>query len=131
MPIEIAVDANILMSALLGGQAGEILFDQRFTFITSERIIWEVKRYLPRLVSLSGVKEEVILRALEMLPIRVVSDSDYEDAIPQARRLIEKRDPKDVDILALALKRKIPLWTQDKDFDDISEVEIIRTYQLL
>lgn len=43
MKILIAVDANILMSALLGGKPSVILFDPRFQFITTAFTIEEVK----------------------------------------------------------------------------------------
>ncbi|MBI2415949.1 MAG: hypothetical protein HYV33_04820 [Candidatus Kerfeldbacteria bacterium] len=43
----IAVDANILLSALLGGKPSIILFDTRFHFITTEFTIDEVEKYLP------------------------------------------------------------------------------------
>ncbi len=49
MRIAIVVDANIVMSALLGGKPSAILFDHRFQFVTTEFTIKEVEKYLPRL----------------------------------------------------------------------------------
>jgi len=43
--LEVIVDANPLVSALLGGRALSILLDF-FRFVTTERTTWEVKRYL-------------------------------------------------------------------------------------
>ena len=43
MKITIAVDAQPLFSALLGGVARRILFDPRFKFITTEFTLNEVK----------------------------------------------------------------------------------------
>ena len=45
--------------------------------------------------------------------------------------LIGKRDPKDVDILALALKFDAPVWSEDKDFSGIEEIELYRTSDML
>lgn len=39
MKIRIVVDTNIIISALLGGKARFILFDQRYAFIVSEFIV--------------------------------------------------------------------------------------------
>lgn len=35
----------------------------------------------------------------------------------KARRLIGKRDADDVEILALAMHSKVPLWSNDNDFE--------------
>jgi len=41
----------------------------------------------------------------------------YNSKLPEAHELIGKRDPGDVDLLALALKLNIPVWTNDKGFE--------------
>jgi hypothetical protein len=69
MIIIVVVDANILISALLGGKPHRILFDSRFQFITTERTTWEVKRYIPLLAKKLGLAELEILSAFESLPI--------------------------------------------------------------
>lgn len=47
MNIIVAVDANIILSALLGGKPSSILFDPRFRFVSTEFTIQEVEKYLP------------------------------------------------------------------------------------
>jgi len=37
--------------------------------------------------------------------------------LKEAERRIARRDPDDVDLLALALALRIPVWSNDKDFD--------------
>lgn len=49
MKIIVVADANIILSALLGGKPSGILFDPKFQFITTEFTLNEVKKYLPRL----------------------------------------------------------------------------------
>jgi len=44
--------------------------------------------------------------------------------------LIGERDPDDVDLLALALKLDIPIWTNDRDFEKTG-VATYTTAQLL
>ena len=41
-----------------------------------------------------------------------------------AKRRIGKRDPDDVDALALALTLKLPVWSNDNDFEE-SGVELV------
>ena len=43
---------------------------------------------------------------------------------------IAHRDPRDVDVLALALALERPLWTNDKDFDD-TMAQVLTTAELL
>ena len=69
MILTIVVDANILMSALLGGKPHRLLFDSRFHFITTERTTWEVKCYLPFLSKRLELAELELLAVLEDLPI--------------------------------------------------------------
>jgi predicted nucleic acid-binding protein len=48
----------------------------------------------------------------------------------EARRLIEWRDPDDVEILALTLQLKVPLWSNDNDFEGCG-IERLTTAELL
>jgi predicted nucleic acid-binding protein len=47
--MKLVVDANIFISALIGGKAAELLFNPDFDLLTTERTTWEVKKYLPQL----------------------------------------------------------------------------------
>jgi len=55
MKIIVVVDANIILSALLGGKPSDILFDSRFQFATTEFTLKEVKKYFPRLEKKLGI----------------------------------------------------------------------------
>jgi predicted nucleic acid-binding protein len=44
--MKLVVDANIFISALIGGKAAELLFNPNFDLFTTERTTWEVKKYL-------------------------------------------------------------------------------------
>jgi predicted nucleic acid-binding protein len=127
----IAVDANILMSALLGGRPHQLLFHPQFNFITTERTTWEVKRYIPSLAQKLELPELEVLLAFESLPITAYQERDYEAQLPRARDLIAARDPKDVDILALALATGVPLWSQDNDFENIDEIVWLTTEKMV
>jgi predicted nucleic acid-binding protein len=131
MEHRIVVDANILISALLGGKSGQIIFYPQFDFITTERTTWEVKRYIPRLAQKLRRSELELLETFEMLPITAYQERDYEDLLPKAHELIDARDPKDADILALALATGAPLWSEDRDFEDIAEITWLRTEEML
>jgi len=48
----------------------------------------------------------------------------------KARRQIEGRDPDDVEILALTLQLKLPLWSNDDDFENCG-IERFTTAEIL
>jgi predicted nucleic acid-binding protein len=77
MKIIVAVDANILLSALLGGKPSFILFDGKFQFVTTKFTLEEVKKYLPRLEKKIGVSKEELLSLLEDLPIKTYNRNFY------------------------------------------------------
>lgn len=56
--------------------------------------------------------------------------SSAQSHLEEAKSLLEKRDPKDVPLLALALKLQIPIWSNDRDFEDLP-IELYPTARLL
>lgn len=113
----IIVDANPLMAALLGGRAAQIFVQAEVDFVTTETTIWEVRRYLPQLALKMNCDEQDLLAALEGLPLRVIPSYRYRHALPTALTAIGQRDPKDAELLALALALRLPIWSNDRDFD--------------
>ena len=65
-----------------------------------------------------------------LLPLSAYPPQTYRQTISQARQLIQHRDPDDADVLALTLKLGIPLWTNDRDFEETG-VEQFTTAHLL
>jgi len=127
----IIVDADPLLSALLGGRARSILLSGKFKFITSEYTTWEEKKYIPKVSERTGVAEEELLFAFNNFPITAFQPKEYYDRREAAEMLISKRDPKDVDILALALKFIAPIWSDDRDFEGIEGLILFKTFDML
>ena len=127
----ITVDANPFAVGTSRGKARAVLFSGKFIFITAEYTIWEVKKYIPELSNQSGVPASDLLFTFDHFPILSVPSVVYDEKRQQAANLIAHRDPKDVDILALALKFNTPLWTNDRDFQTLSELKIFTTADIL
>ena len=127
----IAVDANPILSALLGGKSLEILYHERFRFITTERIMWEVKKYIPEMAKKLEVEDIKLYYALENLPILTLQPREYDKQREVAEMLIAPRDRKDVDLLALSLAIDAPIWTQDKDFEGIGQITLFKTSDMV
>ncbi|MFO7992296.1 MAG: PIN domain-containing protein [Thermoplasmata archaeon] len=127
MKIEIVVDANIIISALIGGSPREILFDHRFKFLTTEFTINEVKKYIPMISEKTNTDEEYILKTLDLIPLDIKEKDFYDESKEEAFDLIGEIDKKDVEILALALETDNYLWSEDKDFKEAGYKKLIKT----
>lgn len=128
-PAKLVVDANVILSAVVGGKAAELMWAVPSELVTAAHTLREVTRYLPTLAEKADVPLEVALGALRLLPITAVRRSFYGARMAQVRDLIGSRDPDDVDLLALALKLESPIWTNDCDFQGLGVV-IYTTAQL-
>lgn len=127
----IIVDANPMIAALLGGRSRRVFHSGFFNFITTERKIWEVKRYAPLIAVKSASAEIEIFEAIDLLPVAAYQDAFFEDHKARALELIGKRDPIDADLLALTLKLGYPLWSHDRDFDHIPDLVVVSTEDVL
>jgi len=131
MKIIVVVDANIILSALLGGKPSDILFNARFQFVTTEFTLKEVKKYFPRLEKKLGIPQRKLISLLEGLPLTVYAKDFYKDKLKEAKKIIAHIDKKDVEILALALKLDSFLWSQDKHFEKTKYSKLLKTYDFI
>lgn len=105
--MRLVADANVLFSALA-----------------------EVQECAAQLAIKKALSLDVVLMAVASLPVGVVEQRTHEKKIPEPRRRIGRRDPDDVEILALVLHTGFPLWSNDNDFEDAG-VEWFTTAELL
>jgi predicted nucleic acid-binding protein len=129
--VKLAADANVLLSSVLGGRARLVLDHPEIDeVLTTEATFAEVREYAQLLGRKKKIDPDTILLSVAALPVTILPREAYEGAIAEARRLIEARDPDDVEILALALHSKIPLWSNDNDFEGCG-IEWFTTAQIL
>ena len=129
--MRLVADANVLLAAVLGGKAKTILQHPDVEEIfTAEATLAEVQEYALSLAKKRGLSLDALLLAMATLPISVVERGVYASAFPRARKLIAQRDPDDVDILARAIHMKLPLWSNDNDFEE-ADIEWYTTAELL
>jgi len=114
----LVVDANPIISALLGGGALRVFWSPSLKkLVTTRFTINEVLPYLPRLAKKISVPEALLRLELELLPLTIYEKDSYQSQIAEAAKRIGDRDPKDVDVLALALTLGYPLWSNDHNFE--------------
>jgi predicted nucleic acid-binding protein len=129
--VRLAEDANVLLSAVLGGRAKVVLDHPKVEeIVTADATLAEVQEYAAQLASRKRLPLDLVLMAVATLPVKVVEPAVYKDSVAEARRRIGRRDPDDVDILALAIHFHIPVWSNDNDFTNVG-VEWYTTASLL
>ena len=129
--MRLVADANVLLSAVLGGRAGLVLKHKAVEeVLTTAFTMGEVQEYATELARTKGLSIDVVLLATATLPVTVVERNVYADLLPEAERWIGHRDPDDAEVLALSLHLELPLWSNDRDFEGTG-VERCTTAQLL
>ena len=125
----LAVDANILISLLLGRKLKQLVVDNLENLKSIEiyvpgSVFSEVKNFMSRYIkNLSGFSQFLNTMtswgdAFSYLEssTTIIDNADLELMKEEALARIGHRDPKDWPTLALALKLDCPVWTDDKDF---------------
>jgi len=67
-----------------------------------------------------------IMRIVETIP-----KSYYEKELPHAKGLMGSVDIEDVPFIALALKMDVPIWSDDKHFEEQNKVKILKTRDII
>jgi len=70
------------------------------------------------------------MSAVVSLPVDVIPETRFQKQIKAAQEQIGDRDPTDVDLLALALAENIPIWSDDRDFED-SSAQVYKTEAII
>ena len=115
----LVLDANILVRAVLGKRARNILdrYHDRAHFLSPLVCFEEAKRHLPVILKKRGIDPSSVMETLDHLPATVepVKVTAYRSMEKTARSRIRSRYEDDWPILALALSLNLPIWTEDQD----------------
>lgn len=119
MPIDAVVaDANVLLSALIGGAAIRV-FNEFFVVVhVAEFNVREVEEYLPRMAKRYGLALPLVFLHWNLLPVKKHAISEYSRALGKATECLKNRDPEDAHSLALAHVLGCPLWSNDRDLEN-------------
>lgn len=129
------LDTSIIISALIKNSViREILLFPLSQFYLPEFALEEINRHKSKICELSGMEKEELelLISLILENIEIVSIDDIMPHYDKAVEIIGKVDMGDVPFVALALAMKNDgIWTNDKDFDNIQEIKVWKTSQIL
>lgn len=132
---DVVVDANILISALLGSRRTiALITSPEYHFYAPRRIVDELLKNKDVICSKAfktPVEFEIEMWALLRF-VSLLEYSDYSEFVLEARNAIAYRDVSDVDFLACALAIKAEfIWTEDKDFTAQKLIPVKSTAQFM
>lgn len=111
----VVADANALLAILTGLAASKALATP--VRLHTARFTWdEAMHYLPSFVTRYGVDPEIMKERSEQLDIRIWEKPSYRAQMVKAA--VFMKDPDDVELAALALHLKAPVWSNDNHFKD-------------
>ena len=130
--VHVVVDANIILSALVGGRITDILLSPKLEPLAPELLFVEVRKHKDEIKEKSNLSEtdfEVLLAILEKR-IKTIPLQEFSDKFQEAEQLLQDH-PKDAPYIALALKLKCPFWTYEKRLQKIKDVNILTTEEIV
>ncbi|MDP2157586.1 MAG: PIN domain-containing protein [Nitrospirota bacterium] len=131
IPIKkLAADANVILSAVAGKAALRVFLLEGLEITTTEFNINEVREYIGVIAGKYGLSEELLESQLKLLPLRIYQQKFYEDLLDIASKRLAGHDEDDIQLLALSLKLKVPVWSNDRHFQHAG-VEVYSTAKLL
>ncbi len=127
---KLAANANVILSAVAGKAALRVFLKEDIEIVTTRFNIDEVREYLDVIAEQYGISEEILESQLKLLPLKIYPRHSYEDLIQKASKKLSGRDEDDIELLALAMKLKVPVWSNDRDFQHAG-IEVFTTAKLL
>jgi len=128
------LDTNIIFSALLkNSTARKIILSDTFNLFVPEFLFTEIKKYEELILKKSGMSKDnlEILLLLLQSHISIIPLKKFSEYLKEAEKEMEKIDIKDSPFIALALKLKIPIWSNDLHFKKQKKVPSFSTAEIL
>jgi predicted nucleic acid-binding protein len=116
----LVLDANILLRAVFGIRVMQLLetYEDVAGFYSPDVCFAEAEKYIPDVAKRRGLNSALARSILQDVTgiIQPVDKSLYESHEKLARERIQRRDPRDWPVVAVALMLGLPVWTEDQDF---------------
>ncbi|MEK6926807.1 MAG: PIN domain-containing protein [Nanoarchaeota archaeon] len=128
--MKFVIDTNIIFSLFKSNSPTlNILKNNLLILYSPRQAIQELKKYSNLICQKSLIDEKTFQETLENLKEIIEFKEPSIIFEKKAEALI--KDKKDIPFLALALELNIPIWTNDKDFSKIPEIQIYSTAELI
>lgn len=130
--LQLVVDTNILYTFFWEKSvARKLLMRQELLLYSPEFALEEINAHLSDIRKKTGISEEDFRKLRSDLAIAVtfMPAEEYSSLLPEALRI--SPDGNDVDFVALSLKLKLPLWSNDAALKKQVKVKVLSTGDLL
>jgi len=130
--MDLVIDANILFSVLIKkGKTEEIIFEEDLHLFAPEFIFEEFSKYEELIREKTERDEGEFERLIDIFKkkIKTTSNEETQSYITKAKEISPDKD--DADYIALALKLRCPLWSNDKELKKQKEVLVYSTEDLV
>jgi len=131
--MELIIDANILMSALISteGKTFDLILNDKIRLFAPDYLFLEIKKYENLILEKSGLSESdfKLFLALVSSRIEAISQEGLKEYKKQSKKI--SPDINDYPYFALSLKLKIPIWTNDKKLKEQKIIKILNTQEII
>lgn len=130
--MRLVIDTNRVVASLIKDSISrEMLLSNKFSFYSPTYLIEELNKYKELIIKKANINEVIYNRILKIFlyKISLVALNEFEDYLEEAKGLI--KDIKDVQFIALALSKKIGIWSDDKHFQKQNKIRIFKTKDLM
>ena len=131
--MDLVVDANEIFAALIKeSKTHELIFDERLHLFTTEFFFAEFKEHSEEIQEKTDKTDEELNHLLDVLKkkIKLIPMEELLPYVDEAEEI--SPDPDDVAYIALALKLKCSIWSQDRKLKEKqSKVQVYSTEDLM
>lgn len=131
--MKFVIDTNILFTFFWNDSFTKgILIDQDFQFFSPEYALHEINSHKEEILGKTKITDKKFDELKHDLAICVefIPTEEYKEYLKEALSLIPKHKD-DADFLALALKLKLPIWSNDSHLKEQSKIKIRTTKEFI
>lgn len=130
--MDLVVDANILFAALIKESiSSSLLYSTRFNLYAPEYILFEIEKHQKEILDKSKRSLDEFYDLLNFFrrKLILVPLEELEPYLEKAKEI--SPDPYDIAYVALALKLKCSIWSNDKELKKQNVILVYHTHELL
>lgn len=133
--MKIVVDVNIVLSALIrDSSTRKLILETRQELYFPEPSLHKLRKYQDYVIGKAGLNEKEYIRLLAILfrHIKVLPTEEIKENWDNAKEIMEHIDQEDVVFIAAALSLdNSVIWSEDKDFERQTTVQILKTGDII
>jgi predicted nucleic acid-binding protein len=127
--MKLVADANILFSlARPDSVASRLVTDYRIKLYSPRYVLSEIAEHKEEVSKKTGQPYDKIIERLKDL-VDYAESEEYKALMSQAGRVL--KDAEDAPYLALALKLRVPIWSNDRHLKEQEKIPVFSTKELV